>query len=138
MPVVDEANQSLFVDDHLRGNPSEFEEVDFLTIHFQHCIFWVGQADERKVMFLPVCGKGQCIFGANYHDFDILFQKFVVLTAQLRHVPLAVGSKKAAVKNQEYVLFLFKIGKAEFFSVEICQCEVWSGDVKFDMVVHVR
>jgi len=46
-------------------------------------------------------------------------------------MPLAEGSEKSTVENQQDILFALKICQADFTSCEIGQREVWSGFVEF-------
>lgn len=44
----------------------------------------------------------------------------------------AVGSEKATIEYQEYILLAQIICKADFISNKICQREIWGGFVEFD------
>jgi hypothetical protein len=52
------------------------------------------------------------------------FEKILVVLAQLRHMPLAEWSKKAAVENEQYVRIAAKISQANWLALEIDQGEV--------------
>ena len=41
----------ILIHDHLGGHASQLEQVDFLSVQFEHAGFGVGQADEGQVMF---------------------------------------------------------------------------------------
>ena len=84
-----------------------------------------------RSFFLPVLGKGICIFRSDDHDLGFLLCEFVIVLAQLRHVPPAERSDKAAVEDQQDVLLALKICQADCASVEIGQCKVRGGLVKF-------
>jgi hypothetical protein len=50
-----------------------------------------------------------------------------MVLAQLRHVPAAERSEKAAVENQQHVFLVLKIGQPNLIAVEIRQCEIGGG-----------
>ena len=70
---------------------------------------WVGQTDEGQFVFLPIAGKSAGIFGTEYQNLGILFYEFIVILAQLRHMPLAERSEETAIENQQHILFVLKI-----------------------------
>lgn len=59
-----------------------------------------------------------------------------MIAAQLRQVLLAEGSEKAAIENQNDILFFFETFKADFLSFEIRQYEVWGWSVQLDLIDH--
>jgi hypothetical protein len=53
---------------------------------------------------LPVAPEGCRTLGTGYQDYRILGDKSLEILAQLRHMPLAKGSGKAAVEHQHDML----------------------------------
>jgi hypothetical protein len=109
MSIMDEAHLSFFIDGYLGGHAPEFEQIDFLPIFFQDAMGWVGQANEGQVMFLPVAGKGLFILGPENQNNRLLSHELIIIEAQLRHVPLAEGSEKTAIEDQQHILAALKI-----------------------------
>jgi hypothetical protein len=60
------------------------------------------------------------------------FNKFLIILAQLRHVPLAEGSGKATIENQQYIQFSAIIRKMDSVTLKILQDEIGSGGVYRD------
>jgi hypothetical protein len=110
MPVMDETRRAGFIHDDLGGHPSQLEEVDFLPVQFKHAGFRVGQADEGQIVFFPIGLKSPGVFRADHHNLRPPFDKFRIVLAQLRHVPLAERSGEGAVEDQQNVGFAAKIG----------------------------
>jgi len=119
MSVMNETRRTSFIHDDLGGHPPQFEEVDFLPVQFEYAGFRVGQADERQVVLFPIGLKSLCVFRADHHHLRPPLDEFLIVLAQLRHVPLAEWSDKGAVEDQQHVGFAAKIGKTNAFSLEI-------------------
>lgn len=107
--VMDKTGHAGLVYNDLGGHPSQFEEAHFLAVQFEDGMIGVWQADVRQFFFLPVIAEGVSIFRANNDNFSMSVGKFIVITAQLRHVPAAVRSGKTAIKDEYDVLFTAKI-----------------------------
>ena len=101
---MDVTRHSGFVNYYLGGHAPQFEQVDFLSVQFQHTGPGIGQADEGQRFFFEVGSEGFCIFRSHNHNFDITFNKFLMILAQLRHMLLAEWSGKCAVEDQQYIL----------------------------------
>jgi hypothetical protein len=54
-------------------------------------------------MAMPEIGERCLVFGADGHDIRISLKEFIIIPAQLRHMPAAVWSHETAVENQQYV-----------------------------------
>ena len=131
MPIMDEARDPIFINSYLGGHASLLEEIDLLPVAFQDRMAGVRQSDERQGIAAPIQRKCEAVFGADHHDHGILCCEFVIILAQLRHVPSAVGSEKAAIENQEDILLCLEICEINFVSVEIGQREIWCGLIEF-------
>ncbi len=88
-----------FIYNHLGWHAAQLEKIYFLPVEFKHTGLWVGQTDKRQVVLLPVGCKSLCVFWTQYDDLCLAFDKFCIVLAQLRHMPLAEGSDKPAVKH---------------------------------------
>jgi hypothetical protein len=128
-----ETRHARFVYDHLRRHTPQLEQVDFLPVQLEHAGFRVRQANEGQVMLLPISCKGFGVFRANNDHLSLTFDEVLIVLAQLRHVPLAEWSGKAAVENQQHVRFAAKIGQANRLTLEILQSEIWGRGVKRDL-----
>ncbi len=106
---MSETHDALLVDENLRGDPSQFEQVEFLPVAFQDAISRVGQADEGEFARFPVHFEVNGIFRSDHNDLGSLRLEFRIVSTQLRHVPLAERSHEAAVKDQQHVGFAFEI-----------------------------
>jgi hypothetical protein len=66
------------------------------------------------------------------HDFGFMRDKFVIILAQLRHVPLAERSLETPVQHQDNVFFISVVGQPEWSPGEIFQVKIGRRLVKFD------
>jgi len=123
---MDEAHHPTSIDDHLGGHAAKLEQVDFLTVLFQHAGPWIGQTDEGQFVVLPEGCKSAGVLRAKDDDLRVTFFEFLKVLAQLRHVPLAKGSGKTAIEDQNNVALTFEIGKTDLVAVKIVQCEIGS------------
>lgn len=117
MPV---ANMPAFVDDHESGQPAKFEQFNLLAVQVCHPVVRVWQADEGQLFSLPVPGKRRPAFWPNNHNFSIVTDKSQIILPQLRHMPAAVRSGKAAIKHQNNVFSSPKIRQANRETVQVC------------------
>jgi len=98
--IVDETHRSGFVYGDLGRLSTELEQADFLPVPFEDGVTGVGQTDEGQVVLFPIHGKRIRILGSDHNHFGILSDKFVIVLAQLRHVPAAEWSEKTTVEDQ--------------------------------------
>ncbi len=105
--VVDVAGDTLAIDDHLSGHASKFEQVDFLPIHTQDRVFWIRQAGEWHIEFIPVLAELLRAFWANDDDEGVAKYEFLIVLAQLRHLPLAEWSYKPTIEHQKHVFLSY-------------------------------
>jgi hypothetical protein len=61
-------------------------------------------------MLAPIGFKCFRIFRTDHNHLRLPFFKFQIVLAQLRHVPLAEWSGKAAIEYEQYVGLPFEIG----------------------------
>lgn len=121
---MDVPGSARFVDDHLCGHASQLEKVNFLPVQLQHAGFRIGQTGKWQIVFLPVGGERLSIFRANHNDFGPAVLEFLMVLAQLHHVPLAEWSGKAAVENEQNIRPPAKIGQSDRFAPEIFQRKI--------------
>jgi len=84
-------------------------------------------------MLLPIRCKSFAIFRTNNDHLSLPLDKFLIILAQLRHVPLAEWSGKAAVEHEQNVRFTAEIRKAKQLTLEIEQGDIGGGGVKSDL-----
>lgn len=60
-------------------------------------------------MFTKVACKLVGVFGANNNNVGVAIFKFVMVSAQLRHMRLAIWSEEAAIENEQDVMILVKL-----------------------------
>jgi hypothetical protein len=77
--------------------------------------------------------KGFRIIGTNNDHLSLTFDEFLIVLAQLRHVPLAKWSGKATVEHEQNIFFAVKIGQANRLTLEILQGEIRGRGVKRDL-----
>jgi hypothetical protein len=116
---MDKTRHTGFVDNYLGWHPPQLEKVEFLPIQLEHAAFRVGQAYKGQVMLSPISGKSFGIFWANHDYLSLPFNKFLIILAQLRHLPLAEWSGKPPIKYKEYVRLTVEIGQADGFTLVI-------------------
>jgi len=101
MPIMDIPDQAFFVNDHLGWHASQLEQVDLLAVTPENSGLRVGQSDKWQRIFLPVFAEGCLVFRPDDDHYGLAGGKFLIILAQLRHVPAAEWSHKAAVENQQ-------------------------------------
>ena len=72
-------------------------------------MFRIRQTDKGQLMFPEIALELLLTFRPDDDNYRIASHKFIMITAQLRHVRAAVRSDEAAVKNQQHILFATKI-----------------------------
>jgi hypothetical protein len=93
----------------------------------------LGQPNEGQIVLLPIGCKGFGVFGAEDDNLRLSLDKFLMILAQLRHVPLAEWSGQAAVEDQHHMRFAAEIGQADGLTQEIGQAEIGSGGMDRDL-----
>ena len=93
-------------------------------------MFGVWQADEGQVVFSPIFYERIFIFRANDENHSVFVLKFLVVLAQLRHMPTAERSDKAAVENQQHGLLTTEIGQSNLLAAKVGQFEIRGGGVE--------
>ena len=86
-------------------------------------------------MFAPPRREGIRAFGADGDYFGVAHQKFLVIPAQLRHVPAAVGSKKTTVEDQNDIFDTFITGESELPSFTVRKFKIGCGSALGDFIV---
>ncbi len=104
---MNEADYPLPVDDHLGGHPTQLEQVNLLPIQLQYAGLWIRQPSERKIVFAPVGRKSPLIFWTDHHDARLALDKFLIVLAQLRHMPLAEWSDEPSVEYKQEIRLPF-------------------------------
>jgi len=87
-------------------------------------MLWVGQAHKREAFLFPGSLEGPRAIRAHHQDLGLALDKALIILAQLRQVPAAEGSDKAAVKDQHYVLAPAIIGQAHGPALGIGQAKI--------------
>jgi len=103
MPIMDMPDQAFFVNDHLGWHASQLEQVDLLPVTPENSGLRVGQSDKWQRIFLPILGEGCLVLRSDDDHFGLAGAKFMIVLAQLRHVPAAEWSHKAAVEDQQEI-----------------------------------
>jgi hypothetical protein len=84
-------------------------------------------------MLFEICFESGGILWANDDYLGPPLNKFRILLAQLRHMPLAEWSGEGPVEYQQHIGFSAEIGKPEWSAFEIYQGKVWSRGIKADL-----
>jgi hypothetical protein len=133
MPVTDPAG---FVDYDERRHTARFEQFDLLAVVIGYSVIRVGNSDEGQLLLAPVSFKCQSVFRANNHHFGLATDKFLMVLAQLRHVPPAEGSHKSPVENQDQVFMTRVVGEIYGVALKIDEVNVKRDLVSFTFVRH--
>ena len=133
---MDKTSDSLFVDDDLGWHAAQLEYVDFLSVALQNTVRWVRQTDKGQLVRLPVHFEGIRVFRSNDHNFCFQGFEFRIILTQLRHMPLAERSQKAAVENQQNIGFVFEIRKRNFLTISIHESKLRCNLVKLYSFCH--
>ncbi len=119
MSIVDQPEHAAAVDEHLGRHSSQFEYTDLLPVEIKDSMVGIGQADERQFFPGPIFLKCGRIFRTNDHNHAVVPNKIRVILAQLRQVPAAEGSEKAAIEDEQDIVSTNKIGQSHHGAVEI-------------------
>ncbi len=114
-----ELHHALFIKYHQCGQTAGFEQLNLLPITIGYFAARIRQANKGVLLLSPMVGKGVSILRPHNENDRILRDKLGEILAQLRHVPAAVRSGKAAVKHQYHVVQCAKAGEGDFFSLKI-------------------
>jgi hypothetical protein len=137
MAIVHVAGLSLFVNDHLGRHAPQFEELDLLSVAFEHGVFWIGQSNEIQLLLLPIISKCFCVLGTHHDDLGVPIGKLGKISAQLRHMPAAEGSPEATIEDQDDVLVALIVGQAHGLVFKILQGKVWCCCVDLNLFCHL-
>lgn len=77
-------------------------------------------------MLLPMISKRFRVVRPDDENDSIPFPKLRIVLAQLRQMPAAVRSGKAAIKDQYDMLLVVILRKGDFIALEISQREIGS------------
>jgi hypothetical protein len=131
MPVIHKPDFPGPVNDHLRWQSAEFENLHLLTIQFQDPMFGIGQAGKWQFFPGPVIPEGLGFFRTGDKDLGIQLYVSIVIPAQLRHVRAAEWSEKPPVENHEDVFPARVVGKRDRIAIKIVQSEIGRRRVEF-------
>jgi hypothetical protein len=86
----------------------------------------IGQPHKGQLVLAPELLELLALFGANSDDLSAALHKALVVMAQLHHMRAAVGSKEAAVENEDNVLAPGIVGQSHGTVSGIQQLEIHS------------
>jgi hypothetical protein len=75
-------------------------------------------------MFIPILVKVFLGIGPDCDHGCVPLDESIIILAQLRHVPAAVGSEETAVEHQIDILLPFKVGKRDRFTLCVFEGEI--------------
>ncbi len=127
---MDKAGNPSAINDHLRRHAAQLEQVDFLTVQLENAGGGIWQANKRQFMLLPIFTEGSGVFRSNHDDLSVPAGKFFKVTAQLRHMPLAEWSGKAAVENQQNIVFAEEVGEGDRFPAKVGKRKIRGGRIQ--------
>ena len=67
----------------------------------------------------------QLVLGAHRGDLGVPLRKLGEILTQLRHTPLAVGSREATVEDQDHLLVALIFGQPHSIAFKTLQGKVW-------------
>lgn len=119
MPIVNPAHNACLIDDRLGWHAPEFKDLDLLPIGFQHLMLGVSNPDEGQLVFAEVVFKSVLVVRSNDNHLGAAIDKYLVVLAQLRHMPAAEGSLEAAVEYEQYSFCTLERRELESISLVI-------------------
>jgi hypothetical protein len=105
MSVVHKAGYASLIHQNLGWHAAELEEVDLLPIQLENTRAGIREPNKWKLVGSPVILKRGAAFRSDNDDRGGSLYKFLMVKTQLRHMPLAEWSGKAAIKDQENIGF---------------------------------
>lgn len=136
MAVMDKVGSASLVHNHLGRHATQFEQIDFLPVEFQHTGLGVWQANKRQIMRAPIGFEGFGIFRANHNNPGLPFNKFLKILAQLRYMPLAKGSGKTAIEYRRIFDLPIKLDRRTFSPRKLSKAK--SGAGVFIAILGIR
>ncbi len=79
----------------------------------------VRYTDKRYMFVVPEVLECLSLVWSDSDNFSIVFNEFLVVLAQLRHVMATVWSTEASIKDEYNVFLSLVIGKAYLFALSI-------------------
>lgn len=98
--VMDEAHISFFIHNTIQRHSTQFEEVDFLTIHLRDRMIGVGQADKWDALILPIAFEFRFSGWTHGENLRAARGKLRISIAQARQRRAAIRSHKTAQEVQ--------------------------------------
>ena len=65
------ADHAVRIHNAIQRHAPKFEEIDLLLVHQSHFMFWVGNADEGKVIIIPIFPERFQVIRTDGDDLDI-------------------------------------------------------------------
>ena len=131
--VMLETNLAVLVHDDERRHPSQLEQVHFLVVSIRHLVLWIGQSRERKRFLFPRALKGSWAIRPDDEHLGIACDELIVILAQLRQMPAAVGSRKAACKDEHGMFLAAIIGQSD-----VAPTGIWKDKIRRDKSFTLR
>jgi len=95
------SHDAIRINDQDGWHASQLEELYFLTEKFGDPVLRVGHRRKRYPFLLPEAGKRARSIGRDRDDRATPLAEFVIVLAQLRQVPSAIGSTQAAQEDDD-------------------------------------
>lgn len=121
-----------FIHQYLGWHAPHLEEVDFLPVEFENTCPGIRKPDEWQIVGSPVILESLTALGSDNNYGRGSINEFLMVETQLRHMPLAEWSGKAAVKDQENIRFCLVIGEFYSFTVKILQRKIRRFGIQFN------
>lgn len=131
-------NLFFFIDQHQGRNATQLEQVPFLPIQIGHLMFWVGQAEIRDFIFVPIIAVGFGGIWTNTDDFCVTRSEGCILIAQAREMGAAEGSHEPAQENQNDVFPALEARKPDGVAFEIGQFKTGGDGKDFHGLIPFR
>ncbi len=101
---MDETYHAGPIHDDLCRHPPKLEQACLLAIQVCHYMIRIGQANERQIVFRPVGAESISIIRSGHYNFRPSRHELIIVLTQLRHVPSAEWSDKAAIEDEYDIL----------------------------------
>ena len=129
------SDHAVRIHDADQWHASQLKEIDFLPIPSRHIVTRIGQADKRKLMFIPILSKCVLAIGTDGKNFRAASRELLIFIAQARQLRAAIRSHETAQERQHKRLAAI-IGKANKFFIYILKLKLNRRFTRMQQICH--
>jgi len=124
MAIVGVADAPDFVYHQQSRHATHLQQVDFLLVLIRNDVARVRKAREGQMLVCPVAADGSRIVGCHRQDDRVTRGEGREIIPQAREMCAAIGSQKAAQKDEHNVLFAPEVRQAHCLPIRVRKFEV--------------